>query len=251
MRDVASLCPGSPHVLTLGHGREIRARAVVLAMGVAYRRLDIDALEQLVGTGVYYGASPSEAAQFTGRRVVVVGGGNSAGQAAVHLSRYASHVIMAVRGADLRASMSDYLVTELAGIPNVEIRLSTQVVDGGGANELEWLVLRDAAGDEERVDAAGMFVLIGARPHTSWLPDELARDRLGYLVTGTDLGERWNHGVRAPAPYETNVPGIFAVGDVRSNSVKRVASAVGEGSVVIQQVRQYLDALGPDPEAPR
>jgi thioredoxin reductase (NADPH) len=246
MRDVNELrpapAPGDHHTIVLTDGSELRTRTVVLAMGVAYRRLGIPALEELTGTGVFYGASPSEAAQFTGGRVTIVGGGNSAGQAAVHLSRYAQLVTLVVRGPDLGASMSQYLVTELGATANVEMRLRTEVVDGGGDGRLEWLALRDGGG-VERHEADALFVLIGALPRTAWLPSEITRDELGFLPTGSELGDAWNAPGRVPAPYETSVPGIFAVGDLRARSVKRVAAAVGEGSVVIQQVAEHLERL--------
>jgi thioredoxin reductase (NADPH) len=230
-RHVAGLrSGGAGHVLTLSGGTEVEARAVVLAMGVSYRRLAIPALEALEGAGVFYGSSPSEARQFTGASVYVVGGANSAGQAAVHLSRYAGRVTLLVRGLSLSAGMSQYLIEELAGKENVEVRLSTEVADAEGDGRLERLVLRGPEG--ERVeDADALFVLIGAEPLTDWLPPEIARDERGFVLTGA--GEHM---------FETSLPGVFAIGDVRAGSVKRVASAVGEGSVVIQQVHRYLEA---------
>ena len=246
MRDVAALRPGDGvHVLTVSDGTEVRAGSVVLAMGVAYRRLGIPALEDLAGAGVFYGASPSEAQQFTAGRVFVVGGGNSAGQAALHLARYAAEVTLVVRGHTLATSMSQYLRDEIDSAPNVGVRLSTCVVDGGGNGRLERLTLQDDGGDTT-VPADGLFVLIGARPNTEWLPPEIARDEHGFVVTGTDLARpgsapEWPL-ERPPFMFETSLPGVFAVGDVRSGSVKRVASAVGEGSVVMQEVHQYLGA---------
>jgi thioredoxin reductase (NADPH) len=218
------------HVVTLSDGSEIEARSVVLAMGVTYRRLGIPALEELVGRGVAYGSSPGEARQFTGGHVFVVGGANSAGQAAVHLSRYARSVQVLCRGTSLSASMSQYLIEEIEAQENVEVRLETQVVDGGGDGRLEWLALQDGEGRTTTVRADALFVLIGAEPKTDWLPAGIARDAHGFVVTG--------HGEHM---YETSVPGVFAIGDVRSGSVKRVASAVGEGSVVIHQIHRYLE----------
>ena len=246
MRDVTGLrTEDDDHVLTISDGSEVRARSVVLATGVTYRRLDIPDLERLNGSGVFYGSSPSEAPRFTGGQVCVVGGGNSAGQAAVHLSRYAERVTMVVRAPTLASSMSQYLRDEIDAIPCIDVRVSTQVVDGEGESRLERLTLRTAAGDTTTVPADALFLLIGASPHTEWLPPEVARDEQGYVVTGPDVagdhaGTGWRL-ERPPLMFETTVPGVFAVGDVRAQSVKRVASAVGEGSVVIQQVHQYLE----------
>jgi thioredoxin reductase (NADPH) len=232
MRRVDGLRGGEEgFVVSIADGPEIEARSVVLAMGVSYRRLTIPALEELVGTGVFYGASPSDAQLYTGGRVFVVGGGNSAGQAAVHLSRYAAGVTLVVRGSTLAATMSQYLLHEIESKGNIDVRVSTEVVDGAGDGRLERLVFRDGAGVATTVDADALFVLIGAHPYTDWLPSEIVRDEWGFVVTGA--GEHM---------FETSVPGVFAIGDVRSGSVKRVASAVGEGSVVIQQVHRYLEA---------
>jgi thioredoxin reductase (NADPH) len=244
MRDVTGLrSEGAEHVLTISDGSEVRARSVILAMGVNYRRLAVPALERLNGMGVFYGSSPSEAPRFTGGHVYVVGGGNSAGQAAVHLGRYAARVTMLVRASTLAASMSQYLQDEIVASDNIDVRTSTEVIDCAGETRLEELTLRLAEGTIT-VPADALFLLIGARPHTEWLPPEIDRDQQGYVLTDTDLDRgdgpgRWGL-ERAPLVFETSVPGVFAVGDVRSRSVKRVASAVGEGSVVIQQVHQYL-----------
>jgi thioredoxin reductase (NADPH) len=239
MRDVTELrAEGGDHVLTISDGSEVRAHSVVLAMGVNYRRLDIPALERLHGAGVFYGSSPSESQRFTGGQVCVVGGGNSAGQAAVHLSRYAERVTMVVRAGSLAASMSQYLRDEINAIPCIDVRLSTQVVDAAGENRLEQLTLLTAGGPMT-VPADALFLLIGARPHTQWLPPDIACDEQGYVLTGTGVARGTE---RQPMMFETSVPGVFAVGDVRAESVKRVASAVGEGSVVMQQVHCYLDA---------
>ena len=217
----------------------VRARAVVLACGVTYRRLEIPALESLAGAGVYYGASVSEAQGLVGRTAVVVGGGNSAGQAALHLARYASRVHLVVRAADIGSGMSDYLVRQIAAT-GIDVRTGAEVVDGGGGAALEWVAVRDrASGRLDRVAADGLFVMIGARPGTEWLPPDVERDSYGFVRVGNDLQDAWSLD-RPPQPYETSVPGLFAVGDVRSGSVKRVASAVGEGSVVVSQVHSHL-----------
>jgi thioredoxin reductase (NADPH) len=231
---------GDRFYLASSNCSEISAGVVVLAMGVDYQRLDIPALEGLIGAGVFYGASPSEAERFTGRRVFVVGGGNSAGQAAVHLARHAGHVTVLVRRNTLTETMSRYLIDEIDAQLNITVRYQTQIVDGSGDGRLETLSLLDAhSGDTEIVPADALFVLIGARPHTQWLPDEVARDRYGFVVTG--VGNAGWTLERRPFMFESSMPGVFAVGDVRSGSVKRVASAAGEGSVAIQQVHQYLE----------
>jgi thioredoxin reductase (NADPH) len=219
---------GDVHVVSISGGDEVEARSVVLAMGVSYKRLDVPAVARLEGNGVYYGSSPSEARQFTGGDVYIVGGANSAGQAAVHLARYAANVTLVCRGRSLGLSMSRYLLHEIEGKDNIHIRPQTQVVDAEGAERLERLTLRGPEGTET-VPADGLFILIGAEPRTEWLPPEIERDERGFVVAGSDYG--------------TSMPGVFAIGDVRAGSVKRVASAVGEGSVVIQHVHRYLESL--------
>jgi len=219
---------------------EVPTGVVVLAMGVNYQRLAIPALADLTGIGVFYGASPSEAERFTGRRVFVVGGGNSAGQAAVHLAKHADQVTILVRRGTLAETMSRYLIDEIEGQANIAVRFHTEIVDGSGEGRLESLTLHDSSTDvTEKVEADAVFVLIGARPHTEWLPDQVERDRYGFVVTGAPSPD-WTL-ERPPFMFESTMPGVFAVGDVRSGSVKRVASAAGEGSVAIQQVHQYLE----------
>jgi thioredoxin reductase (NADPH) len=197
-----------------------------------------------VGAGVFYGGGVSEAQAMEGRHVYVAGGGNSAGQAALHLAKYAEQVTLVVRGAALGAGMSDYLVKEIEAHPAIAVRLRTRVVDCRGTRRLQALVLHDAASDQtEEVPAGALFLLIGAQPRTEWLPGEILRDERGFILTGPELD-----GV-APAPgrprllLETSMPGVFAAGDVRHGSVKRVASAVGEGGIAIQLVHQYLAEL--------
>jgi thioredoxin reductase (NADPH) len=249
MRDVATLdSSGDGHVLTTSDGMTIRARAVVLATGVSYRRLDLPGADHLTGTGVFYGASVSEAQHFSGGHVFVIGGGNSAGQAAIHLSRFAARVDLLVRGPTLATSMSRYLRDEIDAAPTIEVRYSTEVVDAAGGDRLEQLTLRDrVTGTTETTPADALFVLIGAHPHTEWLPAGIARDDHGFVLTGPDFGAgeaaAWPL-EREPMRYETTVPGVFAVGDVRARSVKRVAAAVGEGSVVIQDVHRLLTSEG-------
>jgi thioredoxin reductase (NADPH) len=237
---------GSERVVTVASGDEVRSRAVVIATGVSYRRLGIPSLDALIGAGVFYGAATSEAQAMKGREVFVVGGANSAGQAAVHLARYAARVTMLVRGLSLADSMSEYLVKEITGTPNIAVRLNAVVTGGAGTSCLENLTLLDqASGVTETVPAAAVFVLIGAEPRTQWLPDEIKRDRWGFVLTGTDLmagghpPDRWPL-QRPPMLLESSLPGVFAVGDVRCGSVKRVASAVGEGSVAIRLIHDYL-----------
>ncbi|HLU42649.1 MAG TPA: FAD-dependent oxidoreductase [Microthrixaceae bacterium] len=249
MNEVVGLeCGADRHLLRLADGSTASAAAVVLAMGVSYRRLGVPALEELRGAGVFYGASIAEARALEGRRAFVVGGGNSAGQAVMHLQKHASEVVLVVRGGDLAETMSHYLRREIEAARNVEVVFHSEVVDGGGTGRLQFLDLRDnSTGEVTRQDADALFIMIGAEPHTEWLPESVARDRFGFVVAGPtdegrDAGRPWDL-ERPPMMYETTVPGVFVVGDVRSRSVKRVASAVGEGSVVVQQVHEHLTAL--------
>jgi len=225
--------------LSWSYGAPVRARAVLLTGGATYRRLGVPALEALVGEGVFYGNSASEAPGLVDREVFVVGGANSAGQAALYLSRFAGRVTIVVRAASLGASMSHYLVQLVEAAPNIEVRLSTSVVDGGGDGHLERIVVRDGDGNDEVVAADALFAMIGARPHTDWLPDTVQRDEQGFVRTGPHLDVDWPL-ERAPFLLETSVPGVFAAGDIRHGSVKRVASAVGEGSVAIQMLHELF-----------
>ncbi|MFK5635011.1 MULTISPECIES: FAD-dependent oxidoreductase [unclassified Ornithinimicrobium] len=214
------------------------ARAVVLACGVAYRRLGVPDVEAFTGHGVYYGASVSAAHALAGLSAAVAGGGNSAGQAVLQLARYCREVHLVVRGPLLADTMSAYLVDAIAGEPVITVHLSSDVTGATGTGRLEQLVLTDRqSGDTKSIGVDGLFVMIGAEPHTDWLPAEVRRDSYGFVLTGIDATE----GSADPRhPHETSVPGVFAVGDVRSGSVKRVASAVGEGSVVVTEVHQHL-----------
>jgi thioredoxin reductase (NADPH) len=237
---------GGRHVLDLSDGSVARAKAVVLATGIEYKRLGMPELEALLGTGVFYGASVSEARAHGGQEVYVVGGGNSAGQAAVHLARYAARVTILVRRADLTETMSRYLIDEIDQSDNIGVRPYTEVCGGRGDGSLEALELRDCrTGERETVPAAALFVMIGAQPHTSWLPDAVRRDRWGYLLTGSDVSDADWQAERPRLMLETSLPGVFAVGDARHGSTKRVASAVGEGSVVIEQVHHMIDSAEP------
>jgi thioredoxin reductase (NADPH) len=216
------------------------ARAVILATGVTYRHLDIPDLDRLIGAGVFYGAAGVMAPAVAGEDVYVVGGANSAGQAALHLAKYAARVTLLVRGSSLAAGMSDYLVRQIQATPNIGVRLGTQVVGGDGNTRLEKLVLQDRQGQQETVPAAAVFILIGAKPHTDWLNPVLSLDKDGFVLTGRDVPSTSWPLEREPYPFETSRPGVFAAGDVRHGSVKRVAGAVGEGSVAVGSVHQYL-----------
>ena len=234
-------------VVTLSDGIEVVGKTVLIATGVSYRRLGLPTLEVLQGAGVFYGAAVTEAQATKDREVHVVGGGNSAGQAAMYLSKYASKVTLLVRGSSLAASMSEYLITELEAAENIEVCMNTRVIAGGGEGRLEYLVLEDSiSGSTETVPTAALFVLIGAEPYTEWLSENIVRDRGGYIVTGQDLlrngrqPEVWSLN-RPPMLLETSMPGVFATGDVRHGSVKRVASAVGEGSIAIPLIHSYLN----------
>jgi thioredoxin reductase (NADPH) len=250
MREVTAMrTEGERHVVTIADGNEVAARAAVLATGVAYQRIGIPSLEALTGVGVFYGASVSEAQALAGSHVYIVGGGNSAGQAAMQLGRYARRVTLVAREPDLTQCMSHYLRRVIEAATNVDVLLGNEVIDGGGEGQLERLTLRDnASGRTSEVEARALFILIGARPHTDWLPATIERAERGYVLTGSELAgdrdalEQWPLD-RPPLPFETSVPGVFAVGDVRRGSVRRVASAVGEGSIVIQQVDRWLDEL--------
>lgn len=230
-------------------GVRICARAVVLAAGVAYRRLGVPELDAYVGSGVYYGAATAMAREMKGRHVVVVGGGNSAGQAAIHLATFAAQVSIVVRRDGLGATMSDYLIREIDATSNIDVRTGTRVVGGGGEGRLEWLEVEVRDADvvrRERVEAGGLCLLIGADPACDWVPAAVTRDEKNYLQTGRDVPQdRWRDG-RPPASLETAVPGVFVAGDIRSGSMKRVAAAAGEGATVVALVHDHLARLRAD-----
>jgi thioredoxin reductase (NADPH) len=242
-------------------GGDIEARAVIVATGVSYRTLEADGLSELIGCGVYYGANASEAAQCEGDEVYVVGAANSAGQAALNLARFAKRVHLVVRGAAIEETMSEYLVERIVAAPTIEVHLRTEVVAAAGDGHLEHLTLADRdTGERVDVEAGWLFIFIGASPRTDWLGAEIARDAKGFIITGNDLRatdavtqEGAGVGVlvsvpggaapRAPFALETSLPGVFAAGDVRLDSMKRVASAVGEGAMSVYFVHRYLATI--------
>ena len=244
-------CRGDGRVVHLADGHQIAAKAVIVATGIAWRRLGVPRLEALVGSGVFYGAAGSEARAMEGRDVFVVGAGNSAGQTALHLARYARQVTMLVRGDSLARSMSDYLTREIEATSNITVRLHTEITDGHGSGHLDALTLHDSLHDRtEQVPAAALFVLIGGEPRTQWLPEAIQLEG-GYILTGRDVVRDGAHPSRwpldrPPLPLETSMPGVFAAGDARYRSIKRVASAVGDGATVVRLAHEYLAADTPD-----
>jgi thioredoxin reductase (NADPH) len=239
--------------LRLSDGSTLTTRTVIIATGATYRRLGIPALEALQGRGVFYGPAASEAPAMRGRTVFVAGGGNSAGQTALHMAKWASQVTVLVRAESLAGSMSDYLIREISATPNVDVSYHVQVADGTGTSHLQSLILQDTASGERRsVPADALFILIGSQPRTQWLGQSLARDQQGFILTGPDLpagtDAHWPPS-RPPLPIETSLPGVFAAGDVRHGSVKRVASAVGEGAATIPLVHSYLQDIAAAPAA--
>jgi thioredoxin reductase (NADPH) len=238
---------GPVRTILLDGGGEIEARAVIVATGVSYRRLDATGLDALTGRGVYYGASASEAPQYADEEVYIVGGANSAGQAALNLSRFAKRVVLLVRGLSLGATMSRYLLQRIEDSPSIEVRCNTEVAEAHGEDRLESLTLADRSdGTRERVPASALFVFIGASPRTDWLGADVVRDEHGFVVTGRDLDVqapgRWAL-PRSAFALECSVPGVFAAGDVRLDSMKRVASAVGEGAMSVYLVHRYLATI--------
>jgi thioredoxin reductase (NADPH) len=238
---------GPARIVAMAGHEQLGAKAIIVATGVDYRRLDAPGIEELSGRGVYYGGSRSEGVSCRDEHVVVVGGANSAGQAAIYFAGYAQRVTILYRGSSLAKSMSRYLIDTIEATPNIDVRLHGEVAAAHGGDSLEHITVRDTVtGAEDDVDLAAMFVFIGARPQTDWLPAGIARDPRGFVLAGAevlreDVRPRWRLD-RDPYLLETSMPGVFVAGDVRSESMKRVASAVGEGSMAVHFVHEYLAA---------
>lgn len=248
-RDVIRLeVNGSARTVHFADGAQVGAHTVILATGVSYRQLGAPGLEDFTGLGVFYGSALTEAPSCAAQDVFIVGGANSAGQAAVYLAKSAKSVTILIRAASVEASMSYYLVQQIAGVDNIRIRTRTEVVEAAGSDHLERLTLRDNdSGETETIDAGYLFIFAGAAPHTDWLDGVVSRDKYGFVLTGPDLAPEgrppgWTLD-RAPYHLETSVPGVFVAGDARADSAKRVASAVGEGAMAVMFVHRYLEKL--------
>jgi thioredoxin reductase (NADPH) len=246
---VAARIEGPYRILKLADDSELSCHALMIATGVQWRRLEAPGIERLQGAGVYYGGGATEALSCRGEVIYIVGGANSAGQAAMHFAKYAERVVILVRGTSLASTMSQYLIDQIQQTSNIQIWTHASVAEVHGESHLEEIsVLCSDTNKVERVAASAMFIFIGALPQTDWLTGLVERDERGFILTGPDLlrdGQRpkgWTLG-RDPFLLETNLPGIFAVGDVRHGSVKRVASGVGEGSVAVQFIHQYLSKV--------
>ena len=236
-------------IVRLADGTELSCHALLVATGVSYRKLDAPGIDALTGAGVFYGAAITEALSTKDGDAFVVGGGNSAGQAAMYLAGFARHVTILVRGETLAESMSQYLINQIGATPNISVQVRSGVAEAHGRANLEALTIANVVGREQtKVPAAALFIFIGALPRTDWLGDVMIRDKSGFIMTGMDLmpeGRRpagWRLG-RDPYLLEASVPGVFVAGDVRHRSVKRIASAVGEGSMAVQFIHQYLGSL--------
>jgi len=241
---------GPYRFLQLSNGSQISSHAVVLATGVQWRKLDVPGMDRLQDAGVYYGAASTEALSCANEDVHIVGGANSAGQAAMFFSKYAKRVVMLVRGPSLSATMSQYLIDQIAQTPNIQLEFNTQLTEVHGEDRLQEISLHcGQSGETNRIPATALFIFIGAEPKTEWLNGSVERDPKGFILTGTDLmrdgkpPKSWTAD-RDPYLLETSIPGVFAAGDVRCGSAKRVASGVGEGSVAIQFVHSYLSKVG-------
>lgn len=240
---------GSYRILTLSDGSELSCQALMIATGVKVRELNVPGIEPLIGASVYYGAATSEAKNYKDGKVFVIGSGNSAGQGAMFLSRFASEVTILIRGDSLQKSMSQYLIDQIDSTENISVMMNSEVVSMEGADHLETITIKsNKSGDTETVMADAIFIFIGAVPHTDFVKDTVELDKSGFVLTGQDLmhdGRRpknWSQ-KRDPFLMETSVPGIFAAGDVRHGVVRRVASAVGQGSVAISMVHKYLETV--------
>jgi thioredoxin reductase (NADPH) len=232
-------------ILDAGDGQPITTKCLLIATGAQYRRLDVEGFEQFEGTGVYYAATPAEALLCRGCPVIVVGGGNSAGQAAVFLAAHATRVLLLIRGSDLNKNMSSYLVRRIEQTSNIELLANTEIRRMVGNGHLEAVEIADSStGQQQTIETPAVFSFIGATPRTDWLPSEIERDAKGFVWTGAAVAQsrHWN-AARAPFLLETSHPGVFAAGDVRAGSAKRVASAVGEGAMSVQFVHEYLKEM--------
>jgi thioredoxin reductase (NADPH) len=244
---VGLVVDGPSRTIKLRDGNELKCRAVLLATGVAYRELEAKGIDQLTGAGVYYGAAMTEGETVEGKDVYIIGAANSAGQAAMYFSKFAKNVTMLVRQDSLSSAMSQYLSDQIGEVDNIHVWTRTEVKEAIGSEQLEKLVLsRDGGQTTESVDANALFVFIGAVPRTEWLADIVARDDYGFIYSGPDAAKTStvkSEQDRAPFMLETSVPGVFVAGDVRSGGVKRVASAVGEGSMAVMYVHRYLSLV--------
>ena len=238
---------GPSKIVKLGDGNELLCRSLLIATGVSYRKLEAKGVEQLTGAGIYYGAAMSEGESVKGKEVAIIGGANSAGQAAMYFARFAKTVTMVVRGESISMSMSQYLIDQINGTPNIKIWTNSEINEAIGTSRLECLKVT-RKDKEETIPASAMFIFIGAMPHTDWLGDQVARDAHGFILSGSDIQQngKFQSGTtddRPPYMLETSLPGIFVAGDVRHGSVKRVASAVGEGSMAVMFVHRYLSTV--------
>jgi thioredoxin reductase (NADPH) len=241
VRDATAVrAEGAGRIVELTGGGSLSANCVLVASGVSYRQLDAPGFADYTGAGVYYGAAMTEARSCEDQHVVVIGGANSAGQAAVYFSGYARNVTMLVRGDSLARSMSKYLIEQIDGLPNVEVRTRTQAIGAEGDGRLERILTRDADGNDHTEDVDACFVFIGAAPRTDWLEGVVARDGKGFVLAGPEVRDHGWPLRRDPYVLETSVPGVFVAGDVRARSIKRVASAVGEGSMAVSLIHEYL-----------